>query len=236
MADDDLDFLFELKDEFWREFSELCNRYIRRARERNPALVGELWVVLFWVGLHQRSARRSSWPTAKEVLMHVPMPEGVHLSPELPEWVKLSIADAVVEFGRMEQEIIEISWILMDADLKQKLKLARTPATENFIAVLESVERSTGLQLDALKEDFRGLADERNLMVHGAWNMAYTKPWVVWHKFLEDDTSVIGEFFEKWRFERFMTKGQHILTMLRRFHDMLEEQTGKKTTAVPRSL
>src|ERR1700693_1331301 len=26
--------------------------------------------------------------------MHVPMPEGVQLSAELPEWVKLSIADA----------------------------------------------------------------------------------------------------------------------------------------------
>jgi hypothetical protein len=171
----------------------------------------------------------------KEELMHVPMPEGVHLSPELPEWVKLSIADAVVVFGRMEQEIIEISWILMDADLKQRLKLARTPATENFIAVLESVERhEKGLQLDALKGTFRGLADERNLMVHGAWNMAEAKPWVVWHKFLEDDASVIGEFFEKSRFERFMVKGKHILAMLRRFHDMLEEQTGKKTTAVPR--
>ena len=35
--------------------------------------------------------------------MHVPMPEGVRLSSELPEWVKLSIADAVVVFGRMEQ-------------------------------------------------------------------------------------------------------------------------------------
>ncbi len=124
----------------------------------------------------------------------------------------------------------------MDADLKKKLKLAGAPAKENFIAVLESVERhEEGLQLDALKDGFRGLADGRNLMVHGAWNMADAKPWVVWHKFLEDDASIIGEFFEKWRFERFMAKGQHILAMLRKFHDMLEEQTGKKTTAVPRA-
>jgi len=32
--------------------------------------------------------------------MH-PMPEGVRLSLELPEWVKLSIADAAVLFGRI---------------------------------------------------------------------------------------------------------------------------------------
>ena len=53
----------------------------------------------------------------------------------------------------MEQEIIEIAWVLNDADLKQKLKLARVPATENFVAVIESVERhEEGLQLDALKD------------------------------------------------------------------------------------
>jgi hypothetical protein len=155
--------------------------------------------------------------------MYVPMPEGVHLSPELPEWLKLSIGDAVVLFGRMEQEIIEIAWLLNDADLKQKLKLAREAATANFIAVVESVEHSQeGLQHNALKEGFKVLANERNLMVHGAWNMADSKPWVVWHKFIEDDDNIIGEFFEKGRFERFMVKGQHLLATLRTIHDRLE--------------
>jgi len=167
--------------------------------------------------------------------MHVPMPEGTRLSPELPEWVRLAIADAVVLFGRMEQEVIEVAWILTDADLTQKLKLTKGSATEKFIAALESVERAeAGLKLGALKEGFKGLAEERNLMVHGAWNMADAKPWVVWHKFLEDDESIIGEHFERWRFERFMVKGQHILQMLHRFHNMLEAQTGKRTSAVPR--
>ena len=74
--------------------------------------------------------------------MFTPMPEGVLLSAELPERVRLAIADAVVLFGRMEQETIDISWLLTDATLKEKLKFARNPATESFIAVLESVERS----------------------------------------------------------------------------------------------
>jgi hypothetical protein len=164
------------------------------------------------------------------------MPEGVRLSTELPEWLRLSIADAVVVFGRMEQEIIEISWILTDADLKQKLKLTKGSTTDKFIGALESVERAeAGLKLDAVKEGFKGLADERNLIVHGAWTMVDDKPWAVWHKFLEDNDSIIGEFFEQWRFERFMKKGEHILGMLRQFHDMLEAQTGKKTSAVPRT-
>jgi hypothetical protein len=167
--------------------------------------------------------------------MHVPMPEGVRLSSELPEWVKLCIADAVVVFGRMEQEVIELSWVLTDAELKERLKLARIPATENFIAIIESVERSqASLKLDALKNTFRTLADERNLIVHGSWTMTDDKPWVVWHKFAEDTESIIGEHFEAPRFERFMTKGNHILDMLRKYHNLLEAQTGKKTSAVPR--
>jgi hypothetical protein len=150
------------------------------------------------------------------------MPKGVRLSSELFEWVKLSIADAVVVFGRMEQEAIEISWVLTDAELKERLKLARTPATENFIAIIESVERSqASLKLDALKNTFRTLADERNLIVHGSWTMTDDKPWVVWHKFAEDTESIIGEHFEAWRFERFRTKGNDILDMLRKCHNML---------------
>ncbi len=170
-------------------------------------------------------------------MTHVPRLEGVRLSLELPDWVRLAIADAVVMFGRMEQEIIEISWILNDADLKQKLKLARAPATENFIAVLESVQRQEeDLKLDPLKDVFREMAGERNLMVHGAWAMVDDKPWVVWHKFLEDDDSIVGEFFEPWRFERFMKKGGQMLVMLVRFHGMmLEVETGKKSSAVPRT-
>jgi hypothetical protein len=167
--------------------------------------------------------------------MYVPMPEGVCLSAELPDWVKLSIADAVVIFGRMEQEIVEISWVLKDSDLKQKLKLVGNPATANFLAALEILEKANGaLKLDLMKNTFKDLAQERNMMVHGSWVMTDEKPWVVWHKFLEDDESIIGEHFEKWRFDGFMLKSEHILNMLRRVHDQLEQNTGIKTSAVPR--
>jgi hypothetical protein len=168
--------------------------------------------------------------------MHTPMPQGVRLSPELPDQVKLGLADAVIAFGRIEQELIEIAWVMSNADLKQRLKIARAPTKENFIDIIEAVEQAEpGLKLDALKDTVRQLADDRNLMVHGAWTMIDDKPWVVWHKFAEDTDSVIGEYFEPWRFERFMTKSLHLLGMLRQFHKMLEAQAGIKTTSVPRS-
>jgi hypothetical protein len=52
--------------------------------------------------------------------------------------------------------------------------------------------------------------------------MTDDKPWFVRHKFAEDIESIIGEHFEAWRFERFMTKSTHILDMLRKFHNMLD--------------
>ncbi len=139
-------------------------------------------------------------------------------------------------FRAIEQELIEISWIFNDADLKQKLALARNPATENFVAILDSFERAEeGLKLDDLREGFIGLARERNLIVHGAWTMIDERPWVVWHKFLEDDDSIIGEHFEGPRFERFTKVEEHLLWMLRQYHDILEQSTGIKTSGLPRS-
>ena len=65
--------------------------------------------------------------------------------------------------------------------------------------------------------------------------MANQKPWVVWHKFLEDDDSVIGEYFEKPRFDRFMKITGRLLADFLRYHSELEHLTGKKTTSVPRA-
>ena len=94
-------------------------------------------------------------PTMSENAMHIPMPEGACLSPALPQWVRLAIADAVVLFGRTEQETNEIAWLLTDATLREKLKLARNPATDNFLTVLEAVEQQApDLRLDELKKGF----------------------------------------------------------------------------------
>jgi hypothetical protein len=37
MTEEDLDFLTDLKNRFWREFSDLCNRYIAEAATRSLA-------------------------------------------------------------------------------------------------------------------------------------------------------------------------------------------------------
>ena len=163
------------------------------------------------------------------------MPEGCRFSAQLPDWLRLSIADAVIVFGRMEQEVVEITWVMQDADLKKRLKLARNPATENFIDAIEGIERISDAQFDALKDEFKRLADERNLIVHGAWAMVDERPWVVWHKFIEDTESIVGEWFDQSRFQRSMLTAEHLLNTLRLFHDEIEKTTGTRTSAMPRS-
>jgi hypothetical protein len=39
MTEEDLDFLTDLKNRFWHEFSDLCGRYIEEAERRDPVLV-----------------------------------------------------------------------------------------------------------------------------------------------------------------------------------------------------
>jgi hypothetical protein len=163
----------------------------------------------------------------------IPMHAGARSTQDLLAWVRLSIADAIVLFGRLEHELIEIAWLIKGADLKERVKIARNSATYNFLNVIAIVEEAAGARFDALRETFVNLANDRNLMVHGAWLMVDGRPWVVWHKFLVDTESVIGEFFDKPRFEAFMKKADILLDTSRKFHSELEASSGVRTS-VPR--
>jgi hypothetical protein len=169
----------------------------------------------------------------KPKVISVPMHEGATFSWKMPEWVKLAIAESLILFGRLEQEIIEIAWLLKDANAKEKVKVARTPATENFDGILAVVEEHTADKLNALRSAFEELARNRNLIAHGCWLMIDgAKPWVVWHKFIEDDENVVGEYFEKARFEKFKKQAEVILGTCKKYHQMLEEGSGKITSAL----
>ena len=171
----------------------------------------------------------------KPTILTMPMHEGATFSWIMPDWVKLAIADALIVFGRLEQEIIEIAWLLKDADVKEKVKTARAPASENFQGILGVMEEQHGSKFDGLRTAFDKLSTDRNLMALGCWVLIDgVKPWVVWHKFIQDDASVIGEYFEVHRFDNFMKKADHLLDMCKKYHRMLEEALGKTTSALTR--
>lgn len=177
---------------------------------------------------------RTFWGRAS--MAHVPMPPNVPLDRDLPNWLRLAVADAIIVSGRIEQEAIEIAWLIFGADLKGKLKLSRNPAKDNIISIIEFIENTdSGLNFSALKQSANFLSFERNFIAHGSWVMAGDKPFVVWHKFLEDDDSVIGEYFEQRRFDRFMSVAEQLLATLFEYHTMLEGLTGLKTSAIPQT-
>jgi hypothetical protein len=165
------------------------------------------------------------------------MHSGAKLSRDLPDWVKLAIADAIMLFGRLEQEVIEIAWLIKGAEPKvERLKVARNPATDNCSDIVAIVEQAAIQELNALRSTFDDLAKDRNLIVHGAWWFVDDRrPWVVWHKFIEDNESVMGEFYEKGRFADFMMKATHLYEMCCKFHDEIEKVMGVKTSALYRS-
>lgn len=158
------------------------------------------------------------------------LPADARLSADLPRWLRMAIADAVIVFGRTEQELVEITWILRSTALEDRAKIAKKPALENFEQALAVVaEHAAGEQFDALRTTLEELRDLRNLVVHGSWLMANDTPYVVWHKFIEGEDIVVGEFFERHRFSHFMKRATHILAMLRAFHTQIEEISGTRT-------
>ena len=155
------------------------------------------------------------------------MHEGARLNFQMDDWVKTEIANCVIIFGRLEQKVIEIAWDVMGAnEVKHRIKAARTPASVNFEEILGAIEQLAGEKFEALRLGFETLAHDRNLIVHGAWLMVDDKPYVVWHKFLEDNDSVIGEYFERPRFEFFLKKANALLDMCAKWHTMISEERG----------
>jgi hypothetical protein len=151
------------------------------------------------------------------------MPEGTDVTFHVPDWVKLEIAECVIAFSKLEHKAIEIAWSLKNInEVKARVKAARMPATENFDEILSYIEDRASVEFAAIRRAFEDLAKERNLISHGVWMMAGEKPYVVWHKFLEDLDSVMGEYFEKPRFDRFRAKANKLLETCVKWHEMLE--------------
>jgi hypothetical protein len=101
-----------------------------------------------------------------------------------------------LESGQLEQEIIEISWLIKGAEaVTDRVRLSRNPANENFVEIVNLVEQTAGQRFDGLRVTFSNLSYDRNLIVHGSWLMVDDRPYVVWHKFLEDTDSVMGEYY-----------------------------------------
>lgn len=168
-------------------------------------------------------------------IVYEEMPAGTPISVDIPDWVKLEIASCLILFGRLEQCVIEIAWEMAGTtEIKERLMRARQPATENFSEVVSVIEDAAGQKFDALHRTFDELAKDRNLFAHGSWLMAGVRPYVVWHKFITDTDSVMGEFIEAHRFDHFKRRADKLLETCNQWSIMLTEQTGRKGSILNR--
>ena len=108
---------------------------------------------------------------------------------ELPDRLKIAIADAVVLYSRIESCCVEIIWELEQADLERKKQIAKAWGDQNFRLLKQAVDQIPGAETDKMVQALKALGKERNLIGHGVWMWTNEeRPLVVWHsKFLEED-------------------------------------------------
>jgi hypothetical protein len=155
---------------------------------------------------------------------------------ELPGRLKLAIADAITIFSRIDHAIIEVIWVLEQADLKRKKQIAKEHAHENIKFVRSVVEQHMKLDIKPTWDALDEMRNERNLIAHGVWTMRFGGdtpgetavppeglPMVLWHsKMLESDNFVTAESFDYWRFDRFMQRASVLLNTFQQFRSEAE--------------
>jgi hypothetical protein len=161
---------------------------------------------------------------------------GMTWSFDLPDRLKLAIADAIAIFSRIDHAVIECIWVLEQADLNRKKQIAREHAHENIKFVRSVIEEHMKLDIPETWDALAQLRQERNLIAHGVWAMRFDGdsagelaapptglPMVLWHsKMLESDDFVTAESFDYWRFDKFMNRARVLLNTFLQFRTMAE--------------
>ncbi len=167
------------------------------------------------------------------------MPIAKHRSPnltwsfDLPDKLKLAIADAVVLYSRIESCIVEIVWELEQADLDRKKEIAKAWGDQNFRLVKRAVKLIPGAKTDAIWPALKAIGKERNIIGHGVWMWTNEeRPLVVWHsKFLEEADWVGAEFFDFARFDYFMRRAELLMNTFARFKQLLVQAIETEKTS-----
>jgi hypothetical protein len=153
---------------------------------------------------------------------------------DLPDKLKLAIADCITLYSKMESCVVELIWELEQADLPRKQEVARTWGDKNFRVVKKAVNSLPGVETDAIWPALKMLTKERNLIGHGVWMMADDgRPLVVWHaKFLESNDWVGAEYFDWPRFDRFLISGRVLVQTFADFKALLQDGFAEEKAAL----
>lgn len=152
---------------------------------------------------------------------------------ELPDRLKITIADAIVLYSRIESCCIEILWELEQADLERKKEIAKAWGDQNFRSLKQALNQIPGAKTDKIWPALKALGKDRNLIGHGVWMWTdEERPLVVWHsKFLEEDDWVGAEYFEWVRFERYMKHATVLLNTFAQFKVLIVKAVDEQKRA-----
>jgi hypothetical protein len=158
---------------------------------------------------------------------------------DLPVNLKCAIADCITLYSKIESCIVEIVWVLEEADLPRRIEIAKSWGDQNFKIVKRAVKSMPSADSDEIWPTLKELQTERNLIGHGVWMVTDDgRPLVVWHaKFLESADWVGAEYFDWRRFDHFLARGQVLLKAFTEFKALLstaiaEEKAHRMATAL----
>ena len=107
------------------------------------------------------------------------MADGTQLQPnwsfEIPDKLKLAIADCILLYSKIESCIVELVWLIEDADLERKREIAKGWGDQNFKIVKRVVRSIPDAESDAIWPALKDLGRERN--ANRAWRLDDSRQW-----------------------------------------------------------
>lgn len=149
----------------------------------------------------------------------------LQLSGDLSDHLKMAIGDAVTIFSKIDAKMLEIIWLLSEADLAKKKKLAREHSAGNMKSLEEAFRLIPGAETGEIWRTCEALRRERNLIAHGIWLVdQFGNPQVTWHRRdLESDDYTVVEHFSFERFDHFLQRGHLLLKTFSDIERQLQE-------------
>jgi hypothetical protein len=158
-------------------------------------------------------------------------------SSELPERLKLAIADCILLYSKIESCVVEPIWVIEDPDIFRKREIAKAWADQNSRIVTKVVKSIPGAESDAVSPALKdlGLGQQCNLIGHGVWMISSDgRPMVVSHaRSIELGEGIEAQYFDWERFDHFLAIGSVTLNTFAEFKRSLEE--GIKTELAKRA-
>ena len=144
-------------------------------------------------------------------------------SSKLPDKLKLAIADCILLYSNIESCIVELVWLLEEADFQRRREIARSWSSRNFKIVKQVIKAIPGAESDAIWPTLTDLGEERNLIGHGVWLITHEgRPMVVWHARSENHQNIEAQYFDWARFDRFLELGSAVLKTFAEFKKLIE--------------